>query len=176
MMTIDLVAVKEIFKVKIYLQERAQSYINILGDYNAIYIRRGDKSTEIEILPIDKIVNYTDLKQHNTTLLVQTDDYNIIDDVKKCIPNCNVKTTCLKHNIGSSHAEIQKWKDEQRKSETEKLIVEMLVFAKAKRAWSDHRSNVGRFHKLYSYDTTFLYPLDKSNYTLDTLIKPCYYW
>jgi hypothetical protein len=130
----------------------------------------------MEILPIDKIINYTDLKHHNTTLFVQTDDYNIMSDVKKCISNCNVKTTCSKHEIGSSYTEMKKWTKEQRKYETEKLIVEILVFAKAKRAWSDFRSNVGRFHKLYSYNTTFLYPSDKSNYTLETLIKPCNYW
>ncbi len=168
-------AIKEIFIIKPYLLYKAQSCVTQLKEYNSLYIRRGDKAIEMELLSINDILNYTDL-QNSTSLFVQTDDYSIIDDVQECLPNCNVKTLCLKQNTGGSFPDSLNWTRQQRKIETENLLVEVLVFANAKHAWSDHRSNVGRFHKLYSYNNTMLYPPHVASYTMDTIINPGYYW
>jgi hypothetical protein len=169
-------AIKEIFIVKPHLMKRAQDYIDKLKEYNGIYIRRGDKESEMEIFGIYDILNYTDIQNNDNTLFVQTDDYNVVNDIKTMLPECNVKTTCLKQNTGSSYTKSLDWTKEQRKRETENLIIDVLVFTMAKHGWTDHRSNVGRFHKLYSYNNISLYPPPHSTYTMDTIINPGHLW
>lgn len=172
-------AIKDIFIVKPHLLKRANNCIDKLKEYySGIYIRRGDKEREMEILSIRDILDYTDIQNDDSieTLFVQTDDYTVVNDIKEILPQRNVKTTCSKQNVGSSYNDSLNWSKEQRKIETEKLIIDVLVFTAAQHGWTDHRSNVGRFHKLYSYNTVSLYPPPTQTYTMDSLINPGHLW
>lgn len=78
-----------------------------LGEYGAIYIRRGDKLVdEIEFIPSSKFLDLLLSKYPNcTTVFVQTDDYNSFTEIEKYIKDkglhIKAMTLCPPTNFGS---------------------------------------------------------------------------
>ena len=164
--------IHELFALNDVIQTMAQTFIknNIKSDYVSLYIRRGDKTNgkfkEMDEWSTDEIVQNTiqrQISKTKTNLFVQTDDYSVIEDLQSMMPFTNIFTFTKKEERGSKNGNMLTWSSQQRKSETENLLASILVFRQGNHCWSDHRSNVGRFHKLFAYNKTSLYPIFKDN-------------
>jgi hypothetical protein len=155
--------IKEIYVLNTNILENAKSFINkINGPYKSIYIRRGDKS--IEATPIDTptIVATTGFKDDGSNIFIQTDDFTVIDEVQKLLPSCKLFTMTNINTRGTSDYSITVMSSETKKQHTEELLASIQVFLQGKECWTDHRSNVGRFHKLVEFEKVNLYPIDDS--------------
>jgi len=150
--------IKEIFVLNDELQSRADDYIKKIGGaYTALYVRQGDKSKESSLMSLDEIIKYTGITDNGITLFVETDDYTVVENLKKMLPTCNILTLTAKTNRGSSNKEMLKWSPSERKANADELFMACYILSKANKAFSYAHSNVGRFHKLYAYDIVELY-------------------
>lgn len=170
--------IHETFRVNTTIQNMAQRYIQgtIQGKYESLYVRRGDKTTgrrkEMEELSIEEILKKT-IQDTPANLFVQTDDYSVIEELRSIMPFTNIFSFTKNEERGFKHLNMLAWSEHQRKSETENLLASILVFIQGGRCWSDHRSNVGRFHKMLAYNKITLYPHFIDN-ALDTNIDPAH--
>lgn len=169
-------AINDIFKPNEEIIQKARKYMETLGnDYYAIYVRRGDKAEEETILDLPDILNYTDIRENCKVLFIQTDDYTAVEKFQEMLPNCAVHSMTPKNKKGATYDDIIKLKPDELKNDVYEMLIAALVFINAKKAWTEHRSNVGRFLKLYPYkqnQNIFYYPAsEKDNQTLDTLVK-----
>ena len=86
--------------------KKIKQQLQLKNDYDAIFIRRGDKLVnESEFIKSEKYVDSLLSKKKNcNTIFVQTDDYNCYLEIKDYIEknnlNINVITLCKKKNIG----------------------------------------------------------------------------
>ena len=174
-----ITAIQEIFVVNETIQNMVKKYIanTIQNDYVSLYVRRGDKTKgedkEMDELTLEEIVKST-IQYNKPNLFVQTDDYSVIEELKTILPFTNIFTFTNKNERGSKNGNMLKWSSSQRKLETENLLASILVFVNGSHGWSDHRSNVGRFHKLFAYNNTSLYPYFKHIHSMNTIIDPAY--
>jgi hypothetical protein len=167
--------IPQLFIVKNELQQRVDAYVEELGaDYISFYVRRGDKVAgelkEMDLHPSEQIINDTDLDTSSATIFIQTDDYSEYEFLQKRYPNRRIMTLTKPSQRGSKNSDMREWTPEQRQKETEELLMSVLVFCKGKQGWTDHRSNVGRFHKLFAFNNVSLYP--RLTIKPDRLISP----
>jgi hypothetical protein len=178
--------IKEIYKLKSYLIEKANKIIEKMGNYKAVYIRRGDKiaASEAKIITTSDIISNIKIDS-NHKLFVQTDDYIVVKEIKKLLPNIEVISTVPENKFGSYqndiyiNIDINKGKNKninnveaimnkdllKMKEDCEELLIGVYICSKAKECWVDKTSNVSRFIKLFSPDTVHIYPNDiKLNY------------
>ena len=151
--------IKEIFILKDELQKKIDDYIKEIGsEYNSLYIRRGDKVMEVELMSIDDILSQTNIKNEAQSLFIQTDDYTSVEYLKTKIPLVKLVTLTPKTMRGSNNQEMTSvLTREEIKADTENLLMSCVVFGRAKMGWSYYHSNVGIFHKLYNYSGVSLY-------------------
>jgi hypothetical protein len=172
-------AIREIYKPKQEILDKAEAFIKTIGGpYTSLYVRRGDKvegpGREMEMLPLSKILEDCEIKDDGRRIFIQTDDYEMVEEAKKLLPSCQIFTLAKQAEDGAIHAEIKAMTPEQRREHTEQLILGNAVFLKGNPAWSDGRSNVGRFLKLASFDTVKVYPKGSpgESLTRDRAISP----
>jgi len=156
-------AVKETFILNDNIQNAIDSYINnIGGDYTSLYVRRGDKITEMALVPLDDILAQTTITDDGRKIFVQTDDYSIINEMKNKFPSCTIMTLTKENAHGSKNYDMLNWTPEQRKENTEELLMSCVISARATIGWTYHQSNVGIFIKLFGYDNINIYVDDKN--------------
>jgi len=161
---------KELFKLKENLLEKSDEFIKTIGgEYISIYVRRGDKCLEDPYMDIPSLVSSFTITDTDK-LFIQTDDYYVIDEIKRLLPNNEIHTMTEKMESGSHMMKIREFSPEDIKTHTENLLVSIYVFLKGKKCYSDRRSNIGRLHKLLAIDTVTLYP-----FYLPNTIKPQFY-
>jgi hypothetical protein len=155
----DLIqAVKETFILQDHIQASIDSYIKeIGGEYTSIYVRRGDKVTERPLVPLDVILDQTTIKDDRRIIFVQTDDYNVVKDMRGRFPSCKIMTLTPETALGANNPTMLDWAPEQRKKETENLLISCVVTARANIGWSYNQSNVGYFIKLLGDDKIHMY-------------------
>ena len=150
--------IKEIFILNDTLKRRVDDFTKKLeGNYTSLYIRRGDKVNEMPLISIDEILGQTNIKDDGRTIFLQTDDFSAVTDIKNRFRSCNVMTLTPDNKGGAHNAHMVTWTPEQRKNETEELLVSCSIFVQATQGWSYYHSNVGTFHKLFGYDRIKLY-------------------
>jgi len=150
--------IKEIFILNDTINSRVEEFIGkIGGEYTSLYVRRGDKVNEMPLISIDDILKQTDIQDDGRNIFLQSDDSSVIGDIKTRFPSCNVLTLTPDNKSGANNADMTRWKPEQRKHETEELLISCAVFVRAQKGWSYYHSNVGTFHKLFGYNTIQLY-------------------
>jgi hypothetical protein len=154
-------AIKEIYILHAHILREIETRSRQYGLYNSIYIRRGDKSKENSIDPIEQIFEHTNLKESTKKLFVQADDYRAVKDVKEKLPSVEVVTITPEEKLGANAGEITKLDDNSRKLETENLLISIGIFLGGEECWTDIRSNVGRFHKLCEFKKVKYYPDNK---------------
>ena len=176
-----IAAIKEIYKLKSSLIEKANKIINTLGNYKAVYIRRGDKiaASEAKIISISDIIQKIKIDK-DEKLFVQTDDYSVVKEIKRILPTVEIISTVPENKFGSYHhsmwVEVDKNKNKNPninkietildkdslkiKEDCEELLIGVYICTNAKECWVDKTSNVSRFIKLYSPDTVHIYPVD----------------
>jgi hypothetical protein len=170
-----ITAVREIFVLKDHLTARIESIVSSLGPFTGLFVRRGDKLFEeakyIHVKDILKPISYTEA----TTFFVQTDDYTVIEELQQELPNNKIVTIVPTTKRGSYHTKFFRQREhrtdiqsleekskEQKRIETEEMLVGLMVCMRGTDCWTDDTSNVGRFMKLYNPDTVKIYPKDYS--------------
>ena len=66
-------------------------------------------------------------------------------------------TLTPKTKRGANNTHMLQWTPQERKDDTEELLVSAAIFVRAKRGWTYYHSNVGTFHKLFAYQTVNFY-------------------
>jgi len=155
--------IQEIFKVNNDIQEYATTFINkIKTPYKSLYIRRGDKTSgnikEMDTLSITDIISKTDIKNEAGSVFVMTDDYTVINELKQQLSNCTLFTTTLEDKNGMNVRKLDSETPDKKKEHMYDLLKSCIILLNGSSCWSDLRSNVGRFHKLHSFDKVQLYP------------------
>jgi hypothetical protein len=153
--------IKEIYILQEHILREIETRRKQYGLYNSIYIRRGDKSKENSIDPIEQVLEHTNLKESTKKLFVQADDYRAVKDVKGKLPSVEVVSITPEEKLGANAGEITKLDDNSRKLETENFLISIGIFLGGDECWTDIRSNVGRFHKLCEFKKVKYYPDNK---------------
>ena len=151
-------AVPEIYKLKDTITAKIREYVEQHQPYNSIYIRRGDKSAENPMNPIQDILGFTDLKDTTKKLFVQTDDYSVIGELQALLPSVEMITLTPEKKLGAHFANILQLDSEKRKEDTEIFLMSIGVFLEGDKCWTDIRSNIGRFHKFADFTKVKFYP------------------
>lgn len=150
--------IKEIFTLKDELKKRVEDFVaSIGGEFTSLYIRGGDKSTEVPQITLDQILGGIDIKDDGRNIFVQTDDYTYVTKVQEAFPSCKIFTTTPEDKRGSTNRFMVGWTPEERKAETEELLVAVSIFVRCTKGWTYYLSNVGMFHKLFAYDKIEFY-------------------
>jgi hypothetical protein len=157
-------AIKEIYHLKPELEERANEILSKNPELISIFVRRGDKITYGEAPFIDtpnllKLINMS--KDTKGTIFVQTDDYRVITELEQELPNVKLISTVPKTKFGSHSRIWGKMPAEERKIQTEEMLVGLQVCIKSRLLWTDFTSNVGRFLKLSNLANTKIYASDR---------------
>jgi hypothetical protein len=151
-------ALKETFILQDSIQASIDEYIKeIGGEYTSLYVRRGDKITERQLVPLDDILAQTTIKDDGRIIFVQTDDYNLVKDMRGRFPSCKIMTLTSETAHGANNMMMLDLTPEQRKKDTEELLISCVVSARANIGWSYYASNVGYFIKLLGHDNIQLY-------------------
>jgi roadblock/LC7 domain-containing protein len=154
----DLVgAAKETFILNDDLQAKVDAYVKELGEYTSLYVRRGDKINEMELISLDDILAQTTIRDDGRTIFVQTDDYSVVKDMMAKFPSCKIKTLTKESASGATNNDMINWTPEQRKEHTEELLVSCGITARAKEGWTYYLSNVGNTIKLLGYERMHMY-------------------
>lgn len=171
-------ACQALFKPRPELVQAAERFrAGMGGPYTALYVRRGDKvregTKEMELLPIQKILDSVDIKDDGRRLFVQTDDYTVVEEVQAARPSLKIHTQTPKEDRGATHGSIVAMSPEQKRKHTEEFITSILVFQGGEPAWTDIRSNLGRFEKLLAFEIVQGYPKEESgaSITRDRRVK-----
>jgi len=154
--------IKEIFVLNDSLQGRVEEFIKTInGEYTSLYIRRGDKINEMTLISIDDVLKQTDIKDDGRNFFLKTDDFSVVEDIQNRFPSCNIITLTPNTKRGANNINMLQWTAQQRKEDTEELLISAAIFARAKIGWTYYHSNVGTFHKLSAYQTVHFYIDDK---------------
>lgn len=186
--------IKKIFILKPFIINKATEYINnvLQNNYIAIYVRRGDKYTETKFIPEETIINKIN-PDINTNIFIQTDDYTVVENFKRLLPNHNIFYIIPENKRGhyQSNLYLNKSNDNNKYkslcvpfndindpeyifNDTTELLTGMYICSKAAQCWVDYSSNVGRFIKLFAFDNTFSYNTSKP-VILENTVEPFYY-
>lgn len=150
--------IKEIFILNDSLNARVEEFIGTINDeYTSLYIRRGDKVNEMPLVPVDDILKQADIQDNGSTVFLQTDDFSVVEHIKNTLPSCNIMTLTPNTKRGANNVHMLQWSPQERKEDTEELLVSAAIFVRAKRGWTYYHSNVGTFHKLFAYETVNFY-------------------
>lgn len=169
-------AINEVYKPVQEILTKADEFIkSIGGPFKAIYVRRGDKvagtGKEMDAADVGKVVKDAGITDGN--LFVMTDDYTVVDEVKKLLPAVRVFSLTNPASKGFSIFKSREADVETKKREAAELFTSIEVFHKAEKGWVDNRSNMGRFLKMRGLDKIVLYP-SSGTLSLDSIVDPPY--
>jgi hypothetical protein len=77
------------------------------------------------------------------------------------LPNAKIISTVAKDKFGSYSNVWENLSPEERKIQTEEMLVGLQVCIKSRLCWTDCTSNVSRFLKLANFDNTRIYAPDR---------------
>lgn len=139
-------AMKEIYILKSELVSRAQE---LAPNEASLFVRRGDKisSREAVLIETADILKKTQLET-KSSIFVQTDDYNVVEELQALLPESEIISTVPQDKRGSHAHTWRKLTARERKEQTEEMLVGLEVCINSTECWSDYTSNVGRFLKL----------------------------
>jgi len=155
-----ITCINDIYILNDSILKKGNDYINniIKSKYTSLYIRRGDKLIDeakyIHVNDIMKLININ----NSTKLYVQTDDYNVINEIKTLYPLHNIYYTVPTTSVGSYANQDYLKKDNKTniktiddmnstelKDHTEELLIGVYICSKSNECWCDVTSNVSRF-------------------------------
>jgi len=168
--------IKEIYILNNSILTKANNYIinTIKSPYISIYIRRGDKiGTEAQFIDIKDITKSIKIN-NSTNLFIQTDDYNVIKELKLLYPSNTIHYTVPETSSGSyqnphyinnnnnnaNNIIISNLNKVDLKNHTEELLIGAYICSKSYESWCDLTSNVSRFIILNNITTIHTYPID----------------
>jgi hypothetical protein len=107
----------------------------------------------------------------NGNLFVMSDDYAVVEEMKRLLPGVKVFTLTEPGAKGFSIHRIQKEGAEVRKKEATELFTSVEIFHGGEKGWADNRSNLGRFLKMRDLEKVVLYPAE-GEIPLEKIIHP----
>ena len=117
--------------------------LNLPKEYAAIHVRRGDKATEIQHTPIQAYMEKLGGKYHN--LFVASDDYSVVEEVRKLYPDQQVWTLCTPAERGYDQAKADAESPEEKEKNRIVLFAIMEVLNRATKFVGTYSSNMGMF-------------------------------
>ena len=170
-------AMKEVFVLNDDLMARVKAFIDgIGGPFVSMYVRRGDKVNggfkEMDAIDMGSLIKDTGIRAGN--VFVMTDDYSVVEEVKKLLPVCKIFTMTEPISRGADAYVLRKNGPEERKKHGEELVTSIEVFNRGEKGWADNRSNLGRLLKIRGLDKIVLYPATdtSNNIPLDREVEP----
>lgn len=119
--------------------------LSLPAKYISVNIRRGDKDTEFNFVPIseyiDKAIGFSSLKD----FFILTDDYTVIEELKKEYSNLNFYTLVNKDESGYTHSEFIKTSPFKKKDDMIKLFSSIEVMEASELAIGTYTTNPGLF-------------------------------
>jgi len=164
--------IPEIYKLNDEIQQTIDTKITEFGEYSAIYIRKGDKDTEMPLLPTKTILSKTTIDNNAGKVFIQTDDYNVISELQKLLPSCEILSITRSTLTGATHNNIKASQIENRKADTEELFISIGIFLGGKNRWTNYKSNVGVFHKLSDSKVRLYSPNDELETDINKIFDP----
>jgi len=168
--------IQSIFALRPELKERINAVKRQIGsEYTAVFVRRGDKSREVEHTPFSSILAIIPYEP-STVFFIQSDDYTVVEEARASLPANRIVSTVSANKRGSYHSRQFLHEDAQNKhknsivplesktkqqvyDETTEMLVGLGVCITASSCWTDVTSNVGRFLKLAN-PSIHTYPID----------------
>jgi hypothetical protein len=167
-------AIKEIYKPKQEILDAAEEFKEkIGGSYKSVFVRRGDKTSgggkEMDAADLPSLTKDMGIKEGN--LFVMSDDYAVVEEMKRLLPHVKVFTLTEPGARGFSIHRIQGEGAEVRKKEATELFTSVEIFHGGEKGWADNRSNLGRFLKMRDLEKVVLYP-PEGDIPLEKVIHP----
>jgi hypothetical protein len=149
--------IKEIYILQPSIQDIIDKKKAEYGEYKSLYMRRGDKNHEPETMTTSEVIDATGLKDIDQKIFVQTDDYTAVEELTRSLPKSKILTITLPSQRGSKNADMNNWTPEERKTDTEQLLISIGIFLGGTECFSFFNSNISIFHKLSNYDKVHVY-------------------
>ncbi len=165
--------IREILIVNQAIQNKLDSIRSVYGEYEAIYIRRGDKIADNEspYVSTEHILNQCSFNA-SLPIYVQSDDYKEVENVKRIL-NKPVLSTTPSTKQGANESDRSTMSMQQKEQDTQEFLIGTLLCCMANKCYVDTKSNVSRFIKVYSPKTVEFYTLanEKPNYSSEKEIS-----
>jgi len=167
-------AIEEIYKPNDEILHAAAEFIKgIGGPFVSFYIRKGDKvkgaSKETDEIDVSSIVEKSGVK--DGSLYVMTDDYSVVDEVQKLLPQCKVITNTEKEKKGYFLSNTKGYNVKEKRRQAQILFTSIEIFHNGEKGWVDGRSNMGRLLKLRDWDKVVVYP-EYKNISPNIIVHP----
>ncbi|MCF8262052.1 MAG: hypothetical protein K9J12_14850 [Melioribacteraceae bacterium] len=121
------------------------SKINLPLKYASVHIRRGDKFTEVDFLPvsiyIEKLKKHTEIK----SVFVFTDDYSIIEELQNNYPEFIYYCLVEKNEKGYVHGEFVKMGEKEKEKKQLSLLASMEIICESECFIGTYTANPGIF-------------------------------
>lgn len=119
--------------------------MNISGNYISLHIRSGDKNMESKVFdPSEYIEQAKELKKYKRAFIL-TDDYRVIEKLKKKYKEWEFHTLCSKEEKGYIHSEFKNMDKEQKYLRHLKLLASLDICAESDKFIGTFSSNPGMF-------------------------------
>lgn len=171
-------AIKDIYILNDNLMKSVNDFKQKIGaPYKALYVRRGDKTSgkakENDPIDLSELLKGIDIKAGDN-LFVMTDDYTVIEELNKLIPDVKISTMTPSTARGADCMIEQALEGDIVKEHGNELFISIQIVLGATKGWVDNRSNMGRFIWLASPETMYLYPSDSNNINISptTIVNP----
>ena len=124
--------------------EQVRSEIDLPDYYHSVCIRRGDKNTEAEYVPMDKYVNFIrGSSTPDVPLFATSDDYQCIEDLKQALPERTIFSLTKPVATGYVHKHFKSLTPEERKSQTCRFLAQLECLWNADLFIGSNTTNVG---------------------------------
>jgi hypothetical protein len=123
--------------------EKRMKNLNLPKQYVSLHIRRGDKATEYDYLPIEKYIRHIDVNCDN--LFIATDDYSVVEYISAHYPKYCIYTLCKKDDKGYQQSDFQKMNTSAKNEHMIELFTTMEIINNSLVFIGSYTSNIGRF-------------------------------
>src|SRR5690606_6780430 len=110
-----------------------------------IHIRAGDKIKEIKTYTIHEYMDAASELSPNKSAFILTDNYSVIEELRKSYKDWNFLTLCDPQERGYNHSEFVKLDKHQRYLQHLKLFASLDICASGKKFIGTYSSNPGMF-------------------------------
>jgi len=119
--------------------------LELPSNYIGLHIRAGDKSIESELKPVDAYIDKVNTLTNIKDAFVLTDDYTIIEELRKKHLDWNFYTLCEEQERGYIHNKFMRSNSEIKMSHLFKLFLSVDILAISNYFIGTFTSNVGMY-------------------------------
>ncbi|MCC8424339.1 hypothetical protein [Mucilaginibacter sp. UR6-11] len=141
--------------------------VNLPVGYISLNIRRGDKDTEFNFVPVSVYVDKAREQSGLKDIFILTDDYTVIENLQRDYPYLNFYTLVKKEERGYVHADFMKESPQKRQTDLVKLFASIQLMASSTLAVGTYTTNPGLFLGMYMPEDKFISVQKKSWYQFE---------